>query len=170
MSITTLQGIPFQTVGEPPKVGSVAPEFKVTTIDLQTIKLSDFKGIPLVISTVPCLDTEVCYTTTDKLEKLAHDYPDVGIIIISRDLPPTLKRIGKSSKYDNVLLLSDFNYEHIGKKYGLKIKNGILKGFLARGFIILDKDHKVVQSEVCQKINNFPNVDDIENVMKKLVK
>ncbi len=168
MSIVTIQGKPFHTLGEPPAVGTKAPDFKLTTTDLQSIQLKDFKDTPLLISTIPSLDTEICFSCTKKLEEISLKYPGVGVLIVTLDLPPTLKRICRASNYQNVLLFSDFNFQSFGKKYGVKIKDGVLKGFLSRAFFILDKNHQVIHSEVLKKIDAMPKLDKLEEIIKQL--
>ena len=44
MAQVTLKGNPFNTVGELPKVGSTAPDFKLTKIDLSEANFSTYAG------------------------------------------------------------------------------------------------------------------------------
>ena len=50
MATVTLKGNPIQTLGELPKIGSNAPDFNLTTVDLSTKSLSDFIGNKLVLN------------------------------------------------------------------------------------------------------------------------
>ena len=60
MAQVTLGGNAVHTVGELPKVGSVAPDFIVVYGDLSEGKLSDFRGKRVVINIFPSIDTDVC--------------------------------------------------------------------------------------------------------------
>lgn len=168
MTTVTLQGKPFKTVGDPPEVGQKAPDFKLTTTSLEDITLKDFLDTPLIINSVPCLDTEICYLTSKKMEALAEHYQDVGFLTVSLDLPPTLKRISQAEQYTDVLLLSDFRTQNFGKTYGVKIKTGLLKGFLTRAIFILDREHQLVLSHVLSKIDAKPDFDEIEKIIQSL--
>jgi thiol peroxidase len=87
MANVTLKGNPIHTIGELPKVGATAPDFKLTANDLKDLSLGDFAGKRKVLNIVPSLDTEVCATSTRKFNEKAGQLPGTVVLIISADLP-----------------------------------------------------------------------------------
>src|SRR5262245_56520078 len=67
----TFKGSPMTLAGEEVKIGQPAPDFTVHYFEggLKTIKLSDLKGKPSIISVVPSLDTPVCQMQTKKFNE-----------------------------------------------------------------------------------------------------
>ena len=56
----TFKGAPLTLVGRDIKEGSMAPDFKVISQDLNEVTLSAFSGKIKVITSFPSLDTPVC--------------------------------------------------------------------------------------------------------------
>ena len=63
MAHITLKGNPINTAGNLPKVGSKAPDFKLTKNDLSDITLKDISGKKVVLNIFPSIDTGVCATS-----------------------------------------------------------------------------------------------------------
>ena len=53
MSQVTLKGNPFNTIGNLPKVGSTAPDFKLTKSDLSEATLNSYAGKRKVLNIFP---------------------------------------------------------------------------------------------------------------------
>lgn len=85
----TFKGSPLTLVGRVLKIGSVAPDFRVTSQDLQEISLLDFKGKIKVIISFSSLDTPVCDLQVKEFNKRAAPAAasEVVILGISKDLP-----------------------------------------------------------------------------------
>jgi len=71
MATITLRGNEIHTNGELPKIGSDAPLFTLTGIDLSPIVASDYKGKKVILSISPSLDTGVCQATVRKFNEMA---------------------------------------------------------------------------------------------------
>ena len=63
MAEITFRGNPINTVGELPAVGSPAPAFTLTGLDLSDVSLGDFAGQNVVLNIFPSVDTAVCATS-----------------------------------------------------------------------------------------------------------
>ena len=58
MAQITLKGNPIHTVGELPKVGTQAPDFKLVKDDLSEKSLADYKGLKLVLNILCSMEGE----------------------------------------------------------------------------------------------------------------
>lgn len=159
MAKITLQGNPIKTIGKLPKKGKKAKKFKAVANDLSTVKLKDFKGNRLILNVFPSLDTGTCAKSVREFNQRASDLDNTKVLCISRDLPFAQARFCGAEGIENVITLSDFNKGKFGKKYGLTIKNGPLKGLFSRAIIVLDKDHNVIYTEQVSEIVDEPNYD-----------
>ncbi|HEC74013.1 MAG TPA: redoxin domain-containing protein, partial [Methylophaga aminisulfidivorans] len=59
MTSVTLQGNPFNTVGELPEVGATAPAFSLTKDDLSELTSAELSG-NVVLNIFPSVDTPTC--------------------------------------------------------------------------------------------------------------
>ena len=99
MAQVTFGGNAVHTVGELPKVGSVAPDFTVVYGDLSEGKLSDFRGKRVVINIFPSIDTGVCAQSVRTFNKRASEADNTVVLGVSQDLPFALARFcGRSHR------------------------------------------------------------------------
>jgi len=105
MATVTLNGAPFNTNGELPKVGEMAPDFNLKKVDLSTTNLSDFKGANLILNIFPSIDTATCATSVRTFNKRASELENTKIVCVSRDLPFAQKRFCGAEGIDNVEVL-----------------------------------------------------------------
>ena len=159
MGTTKLKGNPVKTSGELPKVGSKAPDFKLPNADLKEMSLADFAGKKKVLNIYPSIDTPVCATSTRKFNEKASGLKDTAVICIAADLPFAFKRFCAAEGLSNVQTLSVFRNPDFGKSYGVRLEDGPLAGVLARAIVVLDKDDKVVHTELVPEIAQEPNYD-----------
>ena len=64
MATITLQGNEVNTEGDVPRVGSKAPDFRLTDKDLKDVSLGQWAGKRKLISIFPSVDTPVCALST----------------------------------------------------------------------------------------------------------
>ena len=159
MATVTLKGNPVRTVGELPKVGSVAPNFTLTAEDLSEKSLADFKGKKLVLNIFPSVDTSTCAASTRKFNEIAASRPNVTIVCISADLPFAFKRFCAAEGIKNVSSLSTFRDKAFGESYGVRILDGPLAGLMSRAVVVVDEGGKVVYTEQVPEIAQEPNYD-----------
>jgi len=159
MANVLFKGAPAHTSGDLPKVGSQAPDFKLTAGDLSNVSLADFKGKKKLLNIVPSLDTPVCATSTKKFNEQAAKHPNTVMLIVSADLPFAMKRFCSAENTDKVKSLSMMRDRHFAKDYGVLITDGPLAGITARAVVVIDENDKVVHAELVPEIKQEPNYD-----------
>ena len=157
MAIITLKGSQFNTIGELPMVGTQAPDFTMTREDMTEVRLSDCHGKMTVLNIFPSLDTPTCAAAMKQFNKIAKQFPDAMILCISADLPFAQHRFCNIEHLQNVIPVSIFRNPGFGKNYGVQIMDGPLNGLLTRAVIVLDKESRVVHTELVEELANEPN-------------
>ncbi len=167
MAKITLKGNPINTVGELPKTGSQAPDFKLTGTDLSTKSLNDFKGSKLVLNIFPSLDTPTCAASVRKFNELATAMTNTKVLAISKDLPFAHSRFCTSEGIENVVNLSGFKCSSsFGKDYGLEIADGPLAELFSRAVVIIDENGNVTYTQQVPEIVDEPNYDEVLEALK----
>ncbi len=159
MASITLGGKAIQTSGSLPSVGTNAPEFEMIKTDLSVAKLSDYKGIRLVLNIFPSIDTGTCAASVRKFNESASKLNNTKVLCISRDLPFAQKRFCGAEGLENVENLSDFKTGSFGKNYGLEILDSVLSGLHSRVVIVLDEKGVVKYTEQIGEIADEPNYE-----------
>ncbi|AJR04451.1 thiol peroxidase [Siansivirga zeaxanthinifaciens] len=157
MATVTLKGNTIETSGELPKIGSKAPDFKLTANDLSIKTLNDFKGSKIVLNIFPSVDTGTCAQSVREFNKQASALENTKVLCISRDLPFAHARFCGAEGLDNVISLSDFKNGSFGKDYGLDFVSGPLEGLHSRCVIVLDENGVVTHTEQVSEIVDEPN-------------
>jgi thiol peroxidase len=165
MAQVTLKGTPFQTSGELPKVGEVAPAFALVGTDLGELNAAQFKGQRVVLNIFPSLDTPTCATSVRQFNVRASQAANTVVLCVSADLPFAAKRFCVAEGLDKVIPASSFRSPGFGKDYGLTLVDGPLRGLLARAVVVFDEQGKVLHTELVPEIAHEP---DYEAALKKL--
>jgi thiol peroxidase len=158
MATITLQGNPFETVGNLPAVGAEAPAFTLVKTDLSEVGLGDFAGKTVILNIYPSVDTGICAASTRRFNEVASSNPDVAVLCISADLPFAHDRFCGAEGLANVVSLSTFRSPEFGNAYGVTIANGPLASLMSRAVVIV-KDGKVAYTEQVPEIVQEPNYD-----------
>lgn len=157
--VITFKGAPMTLLGEELKVGAPAPDFTVHYFEggLKTLSKKDLAGKPTIISVVPSLDTGVCAVQTKRFNQELNALADkVNAVTISRDLPFAQNRFCGAESIKALKMGSDYQSGNFGNGFGVMIDE--LK-LLARSVFVLDKDGKVVYSEIVPEVTQEPNYD-----------
>ncbi|NOR88423.1 MAG: thiol peroxidase [Bacteroidales bacterium] len=160
MANITLKGNPFHTVGELPKVGNMAPAFKLVKDDLSEKTLADYKGFKLVLNVFPSLDTGTCAASVRRFNADASKLENTKVLCISKDLPFAQARFCGAEGLEDVENLSDFRYNSFGKDYGLEIADGPLAALESRVVLILNEEGKVIYTQQVTEITEEPNYEE----------
>ena len=152
-NIITFKGGPLTLVGPELKVGDNAPDFTAVDAGLKPVKLSDFKGQTVIISSVPSLDTPTCEIQTKKFNEQAAGL-NAKILTVSLDLPFAQKRFCDANKIGNVTVLSDYKDHDFANKYGLMIKE---LGLITRAVLVIGKNNKISYMEIVKEVTQEPN-------------
>ncbi len=159
MATITLEGNEIHTNGDLPEIGASAPDFKLTTKDLNDVSLADFAGKKKLLNIVPSLDTGICAMSTKKFNDAARGRDDVVFLTISSDLPFAQGRFCEAEHIDAVQTLSMMRDKNFAKDYGVLITDGPLAGITARAVVVLDAGNKVVYTELVPEIVQEPDYD-----------
>ena len=159
MTEITLQGNKINTNGEVPEIGSPAPDFILVNSDLNDVSLSDYDGKNIILNIIPSLDTPVCQKSTKIFNEKASTLSDVVVLAVSADLPFAMKRFCSTESIETVKPLSMMRSRNFAKDYGVLLVDGPLSGITARAVIVIDKDKKIIYSELVQEIANEPNYE-----------
>ena len=165
MATITLQGNPIHTVGELPKVGERAPEFRLTRGDLKDVSLKDFEGKRKLLNIVPSLDTGVCAASARRFNQEAAKVTGAVILTISCDLPFAQKRFCEAEGIQAVVPLSELRARKFGEDYGVRMTDGPLAGLLSRAVLVVDEKDRIVYTEQVPEIAQEP---DYEKALKAL--
>ena len=166
MANITFKGSPIHTLGDLPRVGSVAPDFNLVKADLSEAKLADYKGKKVVLNIFPSIDTGVCAASVRRFNKEASGHKDVTMLCISRDLPFAQARFCGAEGLNNVVTLSEFRNELFSQSYGVLIEDGPLAGLMSRAVVVVDGAGKVIHAEQVPEIAQEPDYEAALKVLK----
>lgn len=159
MAEITLGGNPIHTLGELPKVGTKAPDFKLTATDLSVKSLADFSGKKVVLNIFPSIDTSTCATSVRTFNEKASSLDNTVVICVSRDLPFAQNRFCGAEGLENVITLSDFADGSFGKDYALEITDGPLVKLHSRAIVVIDEKGVITHTEQVGEIADEPNYE-----------
>lgn len=162
----TLHGNPLTLVGKEIAMGSPGPDATLVDNELNAVKLSDYRGKVVVISSVPSLDTPVCDMQTRRFNAEATKLGDaVAILTISMDLPFAQSRWCGAAGVEQVITLSDHRDAAFGEAYGLLIKELRLLG---RAVMVLDREGVVRYYQLVKEVSEEPDYDAALEAVKEL--
>lgn len=165
MATVTLQGNPFETVGELPQVGSQAPSFELVKTDLSVASLADYAGKKLVLNIFPSVDTPTCATSVRKFNEALSKLENTSVLCVSADLPFAAARFCGAEGLDNVESGSTFR-SSFGDDYGVAFKTGPLVGLLSRSIVVINEQGEVVYTEQVAETADEPNYDNALAALK----
>jgi thiol peroxidase len=157
MATITLKGNPIHTLGELPKVGSKAPDFRLTKADLSDVSLKDFSGKKVILNIFPSIDTGICATSVRKFNVDAVALPNTVVIGVSKDLPFALNRFCGAEGIDKVVTTSSLRDDAFETVFGVKIVDGPMAGLLSRAVVVLDENGVVKYTEQVPEIVQEPD-------------
>lgn len=163
----TLKGKTFALKGPLIKEGEIAPDCELVGANLTSVKLTAYKGKPLLLMSVPSLDTDVCSRETHRFNQEIDRFKDaLNMICVSMDLPFAQSRWCTTEGVKNVITLSDYKNHEFGEKYGVLIPE---LGLLARAVFLIDAQMKVHKVELVKEVTQEPNYDLILEGINKLL-
>jgi thioredoxin-dependent peroxiredoxin len=165
MAEITFRGNPIQTVGTLPAVGSPAPAFTLTGMDLSDVALGDFAGQNVVLNIFPSVDTAVCAASVRTFNERATALQGTAVLNVSADLPFALGRFCGAEGIDKVQSASVFRSD-FGDSYGVKIAEGPLAGLMSRAVVIVDGGGVVTYTEQVPEIGQEPDYDSALAALK----
>jgi thioredoxin-dependent peroxiredoxin len=166
MAQIKFKGNPLRTAGDLPKVGSKAPDFKLTKNDLSDVSLKDFAGKKVILNIFPSIDTGVCAASTRRFNQEAAKLGDAVVVTVSRDLPFALGRFCGAEGIKNAVTTSELRDPSFSKNYGVTIAEGPLAGLMSRAVVVIDGSGNVVYTEQVPEIAQEPNYEAALKALK----
>jgi len=160
------KGRDVTVVGPDLQAGDKAPEFSAQKADWATVQaLESTRGKVRVIGSLPSLSTDVCERETRRFnEEAASLGEQVAILMISMDLPWTLKNACSAFGIDRVETLSDHLDGDFGAKYGLLLKEPRI---LRRAAFVVDREGRLVYVEYTPAIGVEPNYAEVLEAVRR---
>lgn len=160
MATVTFRGKSCHTSGEPPKVGTHAPDFRLTAADLQDVNLDTWRGRRKLLSIVPSLDTDLCAASTRRFEDAAPAFgSETAFIVVSADLPFAQSRFREDNGIEHVEMLSMMRDKEFARDYGVLVEDGPMAGLCARAVVVIDEENNVLHTELVADIGQEPDYD-----------
>ena len=157
MATITLKGNEIHTLGNLPEQGSLAPGFTLTTQDLDSTALSDFKGKKVILNIFPSLDTGTCAASVRAFNKEAASLENTVVLCISKDLPFAHKRFCEAEGIKNVVMLSDYKNQNFSDAWKTRITDGPLEGLQSRCVVVIDENGYIKYTEQVPEITQEPD-------------
>ncbi|GGI15007.1 putative thiol peroxidase [Galliscardovia ingluviei] len=151
--------------GNLPAVGTAAPEFTLTTGDLEEITLADFAGKRVVLNIFPSLDTDTCARSVREFNKRAASLDNTVVLCVSADLPFAAHRFCTVEGIENVITGSTFR-SSFSVDYGVRMQTLPFTGLNARAVVIIDTDGKVMYTQLVPEMADEPDYDDALAVLQ----
>ena len=135
------------------ETGEQAPDFELPDQDGRGVKLSDFRGQPVVVYFYPKADTPGCTTQACGVRDHRADYAKIGATVLGIS-PDSVKKVKKfHEKYDlDFALLADADHA-VAERYGVWVQKSMYgKTYMGneRTTFIVNSDGKV--AEVLRKV------------------
>jgi len=151
----TMKGSPLNLIGAGLSVGSTAPAFTLSGVDLSDKTLADYQGKVKIVSVVPSIDTSVCDIQTRRFNEEAVSLgEDVVILTVSVDLPFAFKRWCGAAGVERLECLSDYKTRQFGEDYGLLVEG---LAILTRAVLVIDKNDQLVYQQIVPEIASEPD-------------
>jgi peroxiredoxin Q/BCP len=133
--------------------GQEAPDFELPDQDGRAVRLSDFRGQPVVVYFYPKADTPGCTTQACGVRDHQSDYIDAGAVVLGISPDPVAKVKKFHEKYDlNFPLLADEDHA-VAETYGVWVTKSMYgRTYLGneRATFVIDPAGKV--AEVLRKV------------------
>lgn len=158
--IIKFHGEDVTVVGTDLKPGDQAPEFTAIGGDWLPIKaLESTQGKVRIIGSLPSLNTSVCDRETRRFNQEASGLgEEIVIIMLSMDLPFTLKSWCGSAGVERVLTLSDHLSGEFGEKYGVLLKEPRI---FRRAIFVVDGNDKIVYADYMPALGDEPKYEEV---------
>ncbi|MFA7043166.1 MAG: thiol peroxidase [Bacteroidales bacterium] len=166
MAKITFKGIPVNTCGTLPQVGSMAKDFCLTGTDLVDVSLKNFSGKRVVMNIFPSIDTGVCSTSVRRFNAEVEKMKNAVVLCISVDLPFAHSRFCGSEGLNHVVSLSEMRARGFGEDYGVRMLDGPLAGLFSRAVVVLDETGKVIYTEQVPEIGQEPQYQPVVDLLK----
>ncbi|WP_368644943.1 thiol peroxidase [Alkalibacterium putridalgicola] len=150
-----MKGEKFQTNGPVPEVGDNAPSFNLKNLNNEDVKLSDYEGEVVILSTFPDITTSTCARQTDTFNTEGKELKNTTVLSISANTVEEQEKWGQAKDVDTVLLHD--SERNFAKEYGLYIED---MDKIARAVFVLNRHGQIVYREIVKEMSGDPNYED----------
>ena len=151
------KGNTISTLGKPLNVGDKFPDFTVLDKDNNEVKLTDLLDKPLLISTVPNIDTRVCSIQTKRFNEEVGKHSGINFVTISTNSVEDQSHWCAAENVKNMKMLSDVNHD-FGEKSNLWVKD---LDIIARSVWVVDQNQQIICSEIMPVQTDEPNYEQV---------
>jgi len=142
--------------------GKPAPDFELTTDGGEPVKLSDFRGKPVVLYFYPKDDTPGCTTQACGIRDKYSAFEKRGAVVLGVSADEETSHVRFKEKYGlPFTLLADTDHE-VSDRYGVWVeKNAYGKTYMGieRSTFLIDSDGNI--SKVMRKVKSDTHADDV---------
>jgi thiol peroxidase len=158
--IFNFHGDAVTVIGQDLDVGQMAPEFSVDTQDWSSINaLESTRGKVRIIGSLPSLSSSTCNRETRRFNQDAAALDeDIVILMVSMDLPWTLREWCAAAGVDRVETLSDHRDANFGQKYGVFLKEPRIH---RRSIFVVDRSGKIVYADYMPVLSDEPKYEEV---------
>ncbi|WP_370450762.1 peroxiredoxin [Lactococcus sp. dk310] len=137
-----------------PVIEGAAPDFALTDLAGQTIRLSELTK-PVLISVFPDINTRVCSLQTKHFNLEASKHHEIDFLSISNNTKDQQKNWCAAEGVDMTVLSDNGDF---GRAYGLLMTDGEMSGKLARATFVV-KAGQITYHEILTEITDEPNYE-----------
>ncbi|KFB09900.1 thioredoxin-dependent thiol peroxidase [Nitratireductor basaltis] len=132
-----------------PDIGSPAPDFELTADGGDNVKLSDFRGQPVVLYFYPKDDTSGCTAEAIAFTERLNDFEQQGAVVLGMSPDSQQKHAKFKTKHDlKITLLSDPEKEVL-QAYGVWVEKSMYgRKYMGveRSTFLIDADGTIIQA------------------------
>ncbi len=154
----TVRGQKSTLAGKEIKIKEEAPAARVYTLDGEQTVVGMIAPTAQMFIVIPSLKTEVCSYGAKKFDELLKDTQKLSVSIITADTKENVDSFLSGYCMQNIKILLDSDLD-FGKRYGVLIDDGVLKGKLARAVFIADENGFITYTEIVPEIVDEVNYD-----------
>jgi peroxiredoxin len=154
----------------PVTIGNPAPSFALYNTEKKKVSLEDFRGRNVVLLFFPLAFSGVCTKEMCEMRDNYSFYEQLNSEIIGISVDSLYaNREFKTVNQLNFPLLSDFNKE-VSSDYEVLMENfGFdYRGVSRRATFVIDREGKLVYSEVLSSPGDYPDMMQLKNVVASL--
>ncbi|HZV51509.1 MAG TPA: thiol peroxidase [Candidatus Dormibacteraeota bacterium] len=159
---------PLTALGRELRPGEPAPDAELAGRGFrpEPIRISDFRGRVLILSTVPSLDTPTCDRETRRWEQERLALGDaVAMLTVSMDLPFAQERWCGAAEVGHTTA-SAYRNRRFGVDYGVAIKENDLLG---RAVFVIDPEGVIRHVEYVRHVGTEPDYGAALEVVRGLL-
>ncbi len=147
------------TTGRMPAVGSKAPDFTLTDVDLKDFTLSSLKGKRVVLNIFPSIGTGVCQTSVREFNKRAAELNNTVVVCISKDLPFAHKQFCGAEGIEDVISASQYKDSSFSDGYNVELLDSPFDKLFSRAVVVINEEGNIIYTEQVPAIGQEPDYD-----------